>query len=138
VGLEQGSLSLVNTTEELLGRTSSSSDLENREDSHGDPLCWSSNTLYPQKLALTLPTSGSRSVSIVRLWTKATEFSFISFKYILCGGMMKTGPVRDAPQSKKCVYNIICDCGRCYTGKANRPLQVHITEHKYNLTQGLL
>jgi hypothetical protein len=30
--------------------------------------------LYPQKLALTSPTSGGRSVGIVRLRTKATEF----------------------------------------------------------------
>jgi hypothetical protein len=29
--------------------------------------------LYPQKLALTSPTSGSRSVGIVRSRTKATE-----------------------------------------------------------------
>jgi len=32
--------------------------------------------LYPQKLALTSPTGGGRSVGIVRLRTKATEFSF--------------------------------------------------------------
>ena len=32
--------------------------------------------LYPQKLALTSPTSGSCSVGIVRVRTKATEFSF--------------------------------------------------------------
>ena len=33
-------------------------------------------TLYSQKLALTLPTGGGRSVGIVRSRTKATEFSF--------------------------------------------------------------
>ena len=32
--------------------------------------------LYPQKLALTSPTGGGRSVGIVRVRTKATEFSF--------------------------------------------------------------
>ena len=32
--------------------------------------------LYPQKLALALPTGGGRSVGIVRVRTKATEFSF--------------------------------------------------------------
>jgi hypothetical protein len=32
--------------------------------------------LYPQTLALTSPTSGGRSVDIVRLRTKATEFLF--------------------------------------------------------------
>jgi len=30
--------------------------------------------LYPQKLALTSPTGGGRSVGIVRSWTKATEY----------------------------------------------------------------
>ena len=32
--------------------------------------------LYPQKLALTSPTGGGRSVGIVRSRAKATEFSF--------------------------------------------------------------
>jgi hypothetical protein len=48
--------------------------LENRSYGCGDPLRWPRNTLYPQKLALTSPTSGGRSVGIVRLRTKATEF----------------------------------------------------------------
>ena len=34
--------------------------------------------LYPQKLALTSPTGGGRSVGIVRVGTKATEFSIQS------------------------------------------------------------
>jgi len=34
--------------------------------------------LYPQKLALTSPTGGGRSVGIVRVRTKATEFSLVS------------------------------------------------------------
>ena len=33
--------------------------------------------LYPQKLALTSPTGGGCSVGIVRVRTKATEFSFV-------------------------------------------------------------
>ena len=33
--------------------------------------------LYPQKLALTSPTGGGRSVGIVRVRTKATEFGLI-------------------------------------------------------------
>jgi hypothetical protein len=39
-------------------------------------LCWPCNTLYSQKLALTSPTGGGRSVGIVCLWTKATELFF--------------------------------------------------------------
>jgi hypothetical protein len=34
---------------------------------------WPRGTLYPQKLALTSPTSGGRSAGIVRLRTEATE-----------------------------------------------------------------
>jgi len=35
--------------------------------------------LYPQKLALTSPTGGGRSVGIVRVRTKATEFSLVYY-----------------------------------------------------------
>jgi hypothetical protein len=40
--------------------------------------CADHATQYPQKLALNSPTSGGRSVGIVRLRTTATEFSFNS------------------------------------------------------------
>jgi hypothetical protein len=39
-------------------------------------LRWPRDTLYPLKLALTSPTSGGRSVGIVRLRTQAMEFFF--------------------------------------------------------------
>jgi hypothetical protein len=74
VGLERGPLGLVSTTEELLGRNSSGSGLENREYGRGDLLRCPRDTLYPQKLALTSPTSGDRSAGIVRFRTKTTEF----------------------------------------------------------------
>jgi hypothetical protein len=74
VGLQRGPLSLVSAIEELLARNSSGSSLENREYGRGDPLRWTRDTLYQQKLALTSPTSGCCSVGIVRLRTKATEF----------------------------------------------------------------
>jgi hypothetical protein len=59
-------------------------------------------------------------------------------KHTLRGTLMKTGPVRDVQQMKQCVYSIPCGCGRCHIGETGRPLEVHIKEHKYNLTQGLL
>jgi hypothetical protein len=65
VGLEQGSLSLVRIIEELLEWKSSGSGQENGINGWGDPLRWPRDTLYPQKLALTSPTSGGRSVGIV-------------------------------------------------------------------------
>jgi hypothetical protein len=73
VGPERGPLSLVSTTEELLGRKSSGSGLENRDYDCRDPSRWPRGTLYPQKLALT-STSGGRSFGIIRSRTQATEY----------------------------------------------------------------
>jgi hypothetical protein len=56
--------------------------LENREYGRMDLSRWPRGTLYPQKLALTSPTSNRRSVGIVRSRTQAMEFSF-SFLAIL-------------------------------------------------------
>jgi hypothetical protein len=69
-----GPLSLVSTIEELLERKSSGSGLENREYVRRDPSRWPRGILYPQKLTLTSPTSGGRSVGIVRSRTQTTEF----------------------------------------------------------------
>jgi hypothetical protein len=55
---------------------SSGSCLENREYGHRDPSRWPRGTVYPQKLAITSPTSGGRSVGIVRSRTQTMEFSF--------------------------------------------------------------
>jgi hypothetical protein len=77
VGLERGPLSLVSTIEELLGRKSSGSGLENRDYGRRDPSRWPRGTLYPQKLALTSPTSSGPSVCIVRSRTQVTEFSLV-------------------------------------------------------------
>jgi hypothetical protein len=72
VGLERGPLNLVSIIEELLGRKSSGSGLENREYGHRDP---SLTTWYPlsSKLAVTSPTSGGGSIGIVRSRTQATK-----------------------------------------------------------------
>jgi hypothetical protein len=77
VGLERGPLSLVSTTEELLERKGSCSGLESREYGHRDQSHWPRFTLYLQKLALTSPTSGGRSVGIVCSRIQATEFVFV-------------------------------------------------------------
>ena len=50
--------------------------------------------LYQQKLALTSPTGGGRSVGIVRVRTKATEFFFC----VNC-----TGGARDRPALTHCL-----------------------------------
>jgi hypothetical protein len=44
VGLERGPLSLVSTTEELLGRKIGGCGLENQGYGHGDPSRWPRNT----------------------------------------------------------------------------------------------
>jgi hypothetical protein len=69
-GLERGPLNFVRTIEELREWKSSGSGLEN----HGNSFRWPRNTIYPQRFALTSPTSGGRSADVVRLRTTATEF----------------------------------------------------------------
>jgi hypothetical protein len=73
VGLERGPLS---TIEELLERKSSNSVLRNRDYGLGIRRADHVTPLYPQKLEVGWPTSGGRSVGIVRSRTQATEFSF--------------------------------------------------------------
>jgi hypothetical protein len=74
VDLERGPLSLVSTTEELLGRKSSGSGLESREYGRREPSRWLRGTLYPQTLALTSPTSAGHSVGIVHSRTRPRVF----------------------------------------------------------------
>jgi hypothetical protein len=77
VDLERGPLSLVSTNEELLGRKSSGFGLESREYGRRDPSRWPHGALYPQKLALTSPPSGSRSMVKLRSRTQAREFFYL-------------------------------------------------------------
>jgi hypothetical protein len=81
MSLERGPLSLVSTNEELLGRKSSGSGLENREYGRRDQLYWPRNTFYLQELALTSLTSGGHSVGIVSSGNKATEFVVFVYYY---------------------------------------------------------
>jgi hypothetical protein len=53
--------------------------LESRESGRRDPLRSPRGTLYPQKLVLTSPASYIPSVSIIRSWAQATEFSLDAF-----------------------------------------------------------
>jgi hypothetical protein len=73
VGLERGPLSFVSTIEELLGRKNSWFGLENRDCGRRDPSRWPRHPSIRKMMTLTSPTSGGRSVGIVRSRTKATE-----------------------------------------------------------------
>jgi hypothetical protein len=57
-----------------LEEKNSGSGLENLDYGRRDPSRWPRGTLYPQKLALTSPTSGGLSVGILRSRTQATEY----------------------------------------------------------------
>jgi hypothetical protein len=74
VSMERCSLSLVSTIEDLLERKSSGSGLEIREFGRRVPSRLPCGAFYPQKLALTSPTSGHHSVYIACSQTQATEF----------------------------------------------------------------
>jgi hypothetical protein len=76
-GLERGLPSLVSTIEEQLERKGSVSGLENCEYDRRDASRWQLGTFYPQKLALTSPTSRGCSVGTVRLRTQTMGFCFV-------------------------------------------------------------
>jgi hypothetical protein len=76
VGLERGPLSLVSRTEELLDRKVAAPVYKTENTAvgirHADHVVLS----IRKKLATTSPTSGGRSVGIVRSLTQTMEFSF--------------------------------------------------------------
>jgi hypothetical protein len=79
VGLERGPLSLVSTTEELLGRKGRGSGLENRDYGLGIRHVDHVAPCIRNKFELSSPTSGGRSVGIVLSRTQAMEFVLFCF-----------------------------------------------------------
>jgi hypothetical protein len=69
--------SLVRTAEELLEGKVAAPVYKTETNDRVNPLRSPRDTLFQQKFALTSPTSGGRSVGIVRSRTKATEFSLV-------------------------------------------------------------
>jgi hypothetical protein len=77
VGLERGPLSLLRITEELVDwKNSGSGSRKSRLTDVGIRCADRATPSTSKSWALTSPTCGGRSVGIVRLRTKATEFSF--------------------------------------------------------------
>jgi hypothetical protein len=76
VGLERGPLSLVSTTEDLFDRKVAAPVYKTENTAvrihHADHVAPS----IRKKLAITSPTSGGRSVGVVRSRTQTMEFSF--------------------------------------------------------------
>jgi hypothetical protein len=68
--------SIPGTTRKESSGSGTGSCLESREHGRMDPSRRPHGNLYPQKLAITSPTSGGRSVGVVRSRTQTTEFFF--------------------------------------------------------------
>jgi hypothetical protein len=87
----------------------------------------SSDTIYQG--TVTIPYVKGTSKKFRRIGNRFNFRTIFKTKQTLRGRLTKTGPVRDAQQTKQCVYSIQCDCGRCYIGETSRLLQVRIKEH---------
>jgi hypothetical protein len=125
VGLERGPLSLVRIIEELLESIVVAPVQKTETKGRGNSLRWPRDNLYLLTLALTSPTSGGRSVGIVRWRLKAPEFVcflFVPFKAPLLDpytltfiGLLtqKTVPIYAVSRSKKQSHKYICLKGVC-------------------------
>jgi hypothetical protein len=91
-----------------------SAGLENR-DYRRDPSRWPHGTIYPQKLALTSPTCGSRSVGIGRSRTQAKEFAFC--RYVCIRIIDSRGRVTPPPHTHTHTYIFLS------SSKRNPPFQ---------------
>jgi hypothetical protein len=76
VGLERGSLSLMSTTEELLGGNSSGSGLESREYGRRDSSRDHTAPSIRKRVGTSFADKRRCSVGIVRLQTEAIEFFY--------------------------------------------------------------
>jgi hypothetical protein len=76
IGSGTGSTQPCDYNWEATRMKSSGSGLEMREYRHRYPSLWPRSIIYPHKLALTSPTTGGRSVDIVRSRTQVTMFVF--------------------------------------------------------------
>jgi hypothetical protein len=74
------------------------------------------------------------SEKLRRIGNRFNLSTIFKTKHILRETLMKTWPVREAQQTKECMYSIPCGCDRCYIGERSRPLEVRIEEQNYNLT----
>jgi hypothetical protein len=82
VNLEQGPLSLVITTEELLDRKVAAPVYKTENTAVGTRHADHVAPSIRQKLAITSPTSGCRSVGIVRSRTQTMDFFFMFVKQV--------------------------------------------------------
>jgi hypothetical protein len=82
MGLEWGPLSLVSTTEELLDRKVAAPVKKTENTAVGIRHADHVAPHYPQKLAITSLTSGSRLVGIVRSRTQTMEFFFLIYSFV--------------------------------------------------------
>jgi hypothetical protein len=88
--------------------------LENWEYGRRDPSRWPRGTLYPQKLAITSPTSGGSSVGIVRSRTQTMEFICL-FCMCVCVCV------------RACVC--VCVCAHARDGGMWKGVEIHIWEY---------
>jgi hypothetical protein len=122
MALERGPICFVSTDEEIIERRSSNSGLESRKYGRRDPSRWPRDTVYLQKLALTSPTRGGRSVGIVRSRTEVNGIFFFrtrSFSMVSVIIVIAAQYIRYVS-----FFNVCSSCKNCSYAKRSSAVNV--------------
>ena len=83
-----------------------------------------------------LPYNKGLSEKIRRICAKYKIRTTFRSTTTLRGQLCKVKPLSATGDTKSCIYNIPCTCGRSYTGETGRPLSVRLQEHKKATIRG--
>ena len=124
---------LRNLTETLQRNGYPKSFIERRSKTKAD-----NNTLQAEApiTTVSLPYNRGLSEKIRRICAKYKIRTTFRSTTTLRGQLCKVKPHSATGDTKSCIYNIPCTCGRSYTGETGRPLSVRLEEHKKATIRG--
>ena len=85
---------------------------------------------------VSLPYTKGLSEKIQRICQKYNIRTIFKSNNTLRGQLCRVKPPNSTGNTKNCIYNIPCSCGKSYTGETGRPLSVRLEEHRKATIRG--